>query len=53
MKIFVLHEEVIDSFHNNLYMTKIEQLSFHVAYARIIDPMECGKTGCNSFQDNG
>ena len=37
------HEEVIDVFHDNFYMTTIEKLSFYLVHVRIIGSMECGK----------
>ena len=43
-KCFVLHEEVIDVFHEFFYIPTIEKLSFHLAHVRIIGSMECGKT---------
>ena len=49
---FVLHEEVIDVFHNKLYTTTIEKLSFHLACVRILGSMECGNTRNNYFREN-
>ena len=42
-KCFVLHEEVIDVFHEKI-ITTIEKLSFHLAHVRIIGSMEYEKT---------
>ena len=47
-KCFVLHEEVIDVFIGNFYIPTIEKLSFRLACVRILDSLECGKTG-NDF----
>ena len=38
-KCYVLHEEVIDVFHEKFYIPKIEKLSFHIAHVRIIGYM--------------
>ena len=50
-KYFVLHEEVIDVVHTNIYIPTIEKLSFNLVHVRIIGSMECGKTR-NDFHDN-
>ena len=50
-KSFVLHEDVIDTFHNNLYIPTIEKSSFHLACVKNIGWMKRGKTKCDSFQD--
>ena len=42
-KCFVLHEEVIDVFHEKNYITTIEKLSINLAHVRIIGSMEFGK----------
>ena len=44
-KCFVLHEEVINLFHNKFRIPTIEKLPFHLACVRIIGSMDCGKTG--------
>ena len=51
-KCFVLHEEVIDIFHDKCYFPTIEKLSFHLAHVRIIGSMERGKTENYCFHDN-
>ena len=43
-KCFVVHEKVIDVFHENFYIPTIEKLSFHLDHVRILGSMECGKT---------
>ena len=43
-KCFVIHEEVIDIFHDKMYIPTIEKLSFHIAHVRIIGSMEYGNT---------
>ena len=43
-KYFVLHEEVIDFFHDKIYIPTIEKLSFDLDHARILGSMERGKT---------
>ena len=42
--VFVLHEEVIDVFHEKNYIPTIEKLSFNLACVRILGSMECGRT---------
>ena len=51
-KCFVLHEEVIDVFHNKFYITTIEKLSFNLSHVRILGSMECGRTRNYCFHDN-
>ena len=49
-KCFVLHEEVIDYFHNNFYIPTTEKFSFHLSHVEIIRSMEYGKTRCDLFK---
>ena len=49
---FVLHEEVIDVFHEKIYIPTIEKLSFNLSYDRIIGSMECGNTRNDCYHDN-
>ena len=51
-KCFGLHEEVIDVFHEKLYIPTIERLSFNLDNIRIIGSMECGKTRNDCFRAN-
>ena len=51
-KCFVLHEEVIDFFHESFYIPIIEKLSFHFAHVRILSSMECGRTRNYFFHAN-
>ena len=46
---FVVHEEVIDVFHENFYIPAIEKVSFHLARVRVIGSMECGRTRNDCF----
>ena len=41
--VFVLHEEIIDYFHNNFYIHRIEKLSLHISHVIILGSMECKK----------
>ena len=50
--VFVLHEVIIDVFHEKICIPKIEKLSFNIAHVRIIGPVECDKTINDSFHDN-
>ena len=43
-KYVVLHEEVIDIFHNKFYIPTIEKPSFNLSRVSIPGSMECGKT---------
>ena len=43
-KCFVLHKEVIDIFHDKLYIPTIEKLPFHLSRVSILGSMECWKT---------
>ena len=43
-KCFVLHDEVIDVFHEKIYIITIEKVSFHIANVSIVGSMECVKT---------
>ena len=38
-KCFVLHEEVIDAFHDRFYIPTTEKLSFHISHVMIIGSM--------------
>ena len=49
---FFIHEELIDVFHNKLYIPTIENLSVHLARLRIIGSIECGKNRNDYFQIN-
>ena len=49
---FVLHEEVIDVFHEKYYIPTIEKVSFHLAHVRILGSMEYGKTRNDCFHGN-
>ena len=51
-KWFVLHEEVIDVFHDKFYNPTIEKLSFHIYHVRILGSMECMKTRNDFFHKN-
>ena len=51
-KWFVLHEEVIDIFHENFHIPKIEKRSFHLSRIKIIGSMEDGKTRNDCFHAN-
>ena len=51
-KCFVLHEEVIDAFHEKYYIPTIEFSLFHLDQARILSSMECGKTINDCFRAN-
>ena len=51
-KCFVLHEKVIDIFHEKCYIPTIEKVSFHLTHVRIIGSMECGKTRNDCFHAN-
>ena len=51
-KCLVLHEEVIDVFHEKYYIPAIEKLSFNLAHVRLIGSMECGKTRNIFFRPN-
>ena len=48
----VLHEEVLDVFHEEIYIPTIEKMSFHISRVRILSLMECGKTRNEFFLDN-
>ena len=48
-KCSVLHEEVIDVFHINFYITTIEKLLFYHAHDIILGSMECGRTRNDCF----
>ena len=52
IKSFVLHEKVIDVFHNKFYITTMEKLLFHLSHVRIIGSMEFGKTRNDYFHEN-
>ena len=43
-EIFAITEEVIDVFCEKNYILTIEKVLFHIAHARIIGSMKCGKT---------
>ena len=43
-KFFVIHEKVIDVFHQIFYIPTIEKLSFYIYHVRIIGSMEFGNT---------
>ena len=43
-KCFVLYDEVIDVFHEKIYIITIEKVSFHIANVSIVGSMECVKT---------
>ena len=43
-KCFVVHEEVINVFHEKIYTPTIEKVSFHLDRVRIIGSVEFGKT---------
>ena len=49
---FVLHEEVIDVFHENNYIPTIEKLSFHLVRVRILCSIEFENTRHIYFQNN-
>ena len=38
-KFFVIHEEVIDVFHNKVYIPTIEKFSFYITHVRILGSM--------------
>ena len=48
----VIHEEVIDVFHNKLYIPTMGNFSFHLDHVRIIGSMECGNTENDCFHEN-
>ena len=43
-KYFILHEEVIDVFHEKMYIPTLEKISFDLANVSIIGSMEFGNT---------
>ena len=51
-KSFVIHEEVIDIFHENFHIPTIEKLSFYLGRFRIVGSMECEKTRNDCFHNN-
>ena len=51
-KHFVIHEEVIDVFHEKSYIPKIEKLSFYLTHVKILGSMEYGNTRYDYFRDN-
>ena len=51
-KCFVLHEEVIDVFHEKYHIPTLEKLPFHLNHARILGYMERGKTRNDFFHGN-
>ena len=51
-KCLVLHEEVIDVFHEKYDIPKIEKLSFHIACVRFLGSMEFEKTRNDCFHAN-
>ena len=51
-KCFVIHEEVIDVFHEKIYIPTIEQLSFNIFCVSIIGSMEYGKNRNYCFREN-
>ena len=48
-KVFILHMECIDVFHDKCYITTIEKLSFHLSNINILGSMECGTTRNDFF----
>ena len=51
-KCFAINEEVVDVFHENIYIPTIEKLSFYLAHIRILGSMECGNTINDFFHAN-
>ena len=49
---FVLHQEVMDVFHEKYYIPTIEKLTFHLDHVSNIGSMECGKTRNYFLHDN-
>ena len=47
----VLHEEVIDYFHNHFYIPTIEKILFNLAHEKNLGSMECGKTRYDPFKE--
>ena len=43
-KCSLIHKEVIDIFHEKIYIPTIEKLSFNISGVMILGSMECRKT---------
>ena len=50
-KYIFLYENVIDIFHDKIYILTIKKLPFHLAHVSILGSMKCGKTR-DIFHDN-